>query len=164
MPHENALAMVLAHEIAHLARRHPIRSFGRAAGVSLVMSLLGLAETNPVQGALGQAGALTVLGYSRAQEREADRMALDAVHALYGHVGGATDLFRLFGDLRAQSGGIRTPEFASTHPSDDGRIEQLEARARESGFAMDPQRVPLRPVLRVGDGRPASRAGPKGGK
>jgi len=39
MPHENALAMVMAHEIAHVTERHPIKGFGGSvtSGVALAI-------------------------------------------------------------------------------------------------------------------------------
>ncbi|MGH8741519.1 MAG: M48 family metalloprotease, partial [Burkholderiales bacterium] len=37
MPDENALAMVIAHEIAHVRHRHPIASVGRAAALGFLL-------------------------------------------------------------------------------------------------------------------------------
>ena len=63
-----------------------------AVGVilSVVSAELG---RNAAAGVLGQAGMATLLSFNRDQEREADEAALRALHAEYGHVGGAIDLF-----------------------------------------------------------------------
>ncbi|MGB0722436.1 MAG: M48 family metallopeptidase [Gammaproteobacteria bacterium] len=149
LPHENALAMVMAHEMAHVAQRHPIRSIGRGAGMSLALALMGMDSGNPVNTALGQAGLMTAMSFSREQEREADRIALDAVNALYGHVGGAGDLFRVFQELRAEQGDVWRPEFASTHPSDEGRIQRLADLSGELGFPTRNTRTPLPALIRT---------------
>ena len=133
IPHENALAMVMAHEIAHITERDPIRSLGRGMGAVLALSLV----TGEGGGSelLGHAGMLTMLRFNRDQESRADALALKAVHGLYGHTQGATDLFRVFQALRDEWGGDWTPEFAATHPGDAGRIEALEHLAQDAGFA-----------------------------
>ena len=77
MPNENALAMVLAHEIAHVRLRHPATSMGRGVAVSLGLSVVsaGLGDGLAPQ-ALGSAGLLTELNFSREQELEADAAGL----------------------------------------------------------------------------------------
>ncbi|KPK67080.1 MAG: hypothetical protein AMJ84_13975 [Acidithiobacillales bacterium SM23_46] len=54
MPNENALAMVLAHEIAHVKHRHPIQVLGRGVVVGLALSI--------VTGATGNQSLGSVLG------------------------------------------------------------------------------------------------------
>ena len=41
VPDENALAMVLAHEIAHVRHRHPIVGLSRSAALGFALMLLG---------------------------------------------------------------------------------------------------------------------------
>jgi len=92
LPNENALAMVMAHEIAHIKHRHPIRSLGRAAVVIIaLMAVAGLQGNDVVGTIIGDTGALTLLSFSRGQESQADRSALEAVAGVYGHVAGALD-------------------------------------------------------------------------
>ena len=67
---------VLAHEMAHLARHHPMQGVLRRAALSFVVSTL---SAGAVSG--GAAATLTALNYSREMEEEADRDAVDMLRA-----------------------------------------------------------------------------------
>ncbi len=127
LPHENAVAMVLAHEIAHIKHRHPIRSMGRGIifglAISMISSTLGNAMTDRV---LANTGGLTVLKFSRDQEWEADQTALNALYQLYGHVDGADRLFKVL-EQATEGGSLQRPEFFSTHPLSKHRIDNIHA-------------------------------------
>jgi len=143
LPNENALAMVLAHEIAHINHRDPIRSIGRGVVIGLALSMvsatLGNAVTDQV---LSGGGMLTVLHYSRDQESAADEMALEALRAHYGHVNGATDLFEI---LEAAHAGLPQAEFFSSHPLTQKRIERIREVAATLRTAKAPELQPLPP-------------------
>jgi len=137
MPSENALAMVLAHELAHLRKRDPISAVGGSATLALALVMLG-----------GDAGQLVPhvaqavqLGYSRRAERRADDVAVDAVIAEYGHAGGTASVFEVLAD-DAGASKWAAPTLLTTHPSDEERIARLQRAAR----GWDPVRQPLCPV------------------
>lgn len=124
MPNENALAMVMAHEIAHIKHRHPIRSFGRGVILGLVLTIFSSSVGNDiVSSSIGDVGFISQLAFSRDSEKEADITAINALKQLYGHVNGAEDLFKL---LKSQEATIQMPEFFSTHPDTEGRIKRIE--------------------------------------
>jgi predicted Zn-dependent protease len=134
MPDENALAMVLAHEVAHIKYRHPLKGMGRAVVIGTVLSLVSTSAGNDiVNDVLGQAGLLTALKYSRDQERRADVEALAALQRLYGHVAGATTLFRVLQQRDAASA-TRQLEFFNSHPLTGKRIVTLQQRAAAQGW------------------------------
>lgn len=137
LPNENALAMVLAHEIAHVELRHPVVAMSRGLTVSLALaSIFGLTDNAGVAQLVEWLGATSTLSFSRAQERAADRRAAQALLAEYGHLEGATDLFEVFADELGASDtntGLQMPEFRATHPALSERIEALRAQARELG-------------------------------
>lgn len=149
LPDENSLAMVLAHEIAHAALRHPVRSLGRGIAVGIILSTLdsGMGY-NAASGAVRATGVLTTLQFSRDQERQADAAALAAVATLYGHVGGAQDVFRI---LQEASGGDDSARVAmlSTHPLSQERIDAIAQSAAAEGWPIDGSRTPLPAALRV---------------
>ncbi len=137
---ENVLAMVMAHEIAHIKHRDPIRGAGRAVIFSLAISMVSMAVGNQViDQFIGGSGMLTALHYGREQEREADKAALAALYSEYGHIGGATELFEI---LSAESS-IAPPEFLSSHPVSRQRIERIGELAISKGWPVDGQRLPL---------------------
>lgn len=139
MPNENALAMVLAHEIAHIHHRDPIVSIGRGVTVALALAVLFEASNTGVfQGILGEAGLLTVLSFNRSQEIAADERALETLQKYYGHSQGAKALFNV---ILEQQELISPPSFLATHPLTQDRIEMVEEFLRgQSGI---PEVVPL---------------------
>ena len=136
MPSENALAMVLAHEIGHVRARDPIAALGGGASLALLLSLAG----GGLDAVAPQVTMLVQRGYSREAEGAADDAALEALERFYGHVGGAADVFRrLAGDSPPVG---RVPPLFLTHPSDASRIARLEDAAQ----GWDPALQPLRPL------------------
>ena len=130
LPHENALAMLVAHEYSHVTLRHPAEGLGGGLALALGTSMLGLSSENRLF-SLGT--TLTSTGFSRNMESEADRSALTAVNTMYGHVDGAGTLFELF-MLQRQQNGDSFEKFVSTHPLDEQRIEQISEIAKENNW------------------------------
>lgn len=128
LPHENAVAMILAHEIAHIKLRHPIVAAGRGITVSLALaSITGLSNNSMIAGLINRIGLTSTLGFSRRQESKADKQALRALQKHYGHVSGAAVLFEVF----KQQSAAEPPAFLSTHPVTKRRIELVEDFARQ---------------------------------
>lgn len=141
LPHENALAMVMAHEIAHIKHRDPITAMGRGITVAVTLTaLFGLSDNSAVARWVGGIGTVTQLQFSRDQEHAADIAALDALEAYYGHVYGAEVLFEA---LQASHGPDHIPTMFSSHPITAERIERVLAR---HGNVMQPT-TPLPPQL-----------------
>ncbi len=138
MPSENALAMVLAHEIGHVRARDPIAALGGTASVAVLFALL----SGEAGGLTQQVGNVVMRGNSRQAEARADEAAIEALKALYGHAGGAAAVFEMFQRESAKAG-MSMPSFLSTHPADQERISRLKAAAAN----WNPVRQPLRPLL-----------------
>ena len=136
MPNENALSMVIAHEIAHVQHRHPLIAMGRGVVIGLFLATItGMSGDRFVGGTIRNAGVITVLSFSRNQEREADHTALAAVQKYYGHVSGASDLFKAL--LKTEESSlIKTPQFLNTHPLSQERIDDLVDYAREQEWSL----------------------------
>ena len=127
----DGLAAVMGHEIAHAIARHGaermayqklVQMGSMAAGVS--MGDMSPQARQAVMGALG-AGAKygVLLPFSRDHESEADEMGLYfAAAACFD----PREAPRLWERMKAQ-GGARPAEFSSTHPSNETRIDNLNA-------------------------------------
>ena len=145
LPNENALAMVLAHEIGHIKLRHPIVAMSRGLTVSLALgSFIGMTDNAFVGRIVEWIGYSSTLSYSRDQERAADAFATALLIEHYGHLNGAEDLFTAFQSAYGESVSdtmLPTVEFLSTHPGLPERIEELGEQAKELGASGTP--IPL---------------------
>lgn len=142
LPNENALSMVLAHEIAHIKHRDPIVALGRGVTVGIaVMSLMGVGDGMISQQLVGNIGLITGLSFSRDQERQADAEALLTLQNYYGHVTAAEVIFELF---ISEQNGFKPPAFLSTHPLSAERLEAVKAfsSSTNSGQAVDVKPLP----------------------
>jgi metalloendopeptidase OMA1, mitochondrial len=125
------LAAVMGHEIAHAIARHGAErmAYQKLVQIGTMAAGVSMGDMSPqarqaVMGALG-AGAKygVVLPFSRDHETEADEMGLMfAAAACYD----PTEAPRLW-ERMAQLGGAKPPEFQSTHPSNETRIQKLNA-------------------------------------
>ena len=149
LPDENALAMVLAHEVGHAQHRHPIASLGRGIAFAAALSLVSAgAGSSAAESILGQSGMLTLLTFSRAQEEQAEAAGLAALVAVYGHAGGATETFRVMSSAAREKGRAEPPKFLSTHPVTRERIERLERLISQGGWQADGERTPIPQAVR----------------
>ncbi|MBU2884254.1 M48 family metallopeptidase [Gilvimarinus agarilyticus] len=137
MNSEQALAFVLAHELAHLHLRHPIRSAAQQLGLSLSVALL-FGQSNAGQLA-GLSGSLALLSYSREFEREADAWAYQALLRHYGHINGSGDLFEMISEQDAQ-----TLSWLTTHPHSDHRQQRRLKLAEQHNWPTAGQLTPLK--------------------
>jgi predicted Zn-dependent protease len=153
MPNEDALAAVIAHEIAHVRHRHPAASLGRGVALALVLSAVGISTGSGVANrVIGAAPNLALLKFSRDQEAEADADAMRAIVKVYGHVGGLQDLFHVFREARPDApSGV---QFLLTHPVTAERLQNVASSAAREGWPTTGERRPLDGTL-----KPQGRAG-----
>jgi predicted Zn-dependent protease len=128
---EAQFAGVVAHEVAHIAQRHAADQLTKSlianAGLGLLGALLGNdgggARTAQIAAGLFTQGLF--LKFSRDDEREADRVGMQMMHRAGWNPRGMVEFFQI---LRARQG--RDPSsvevFLSTHPSPEGRIQDLQ--------------------------------------
>ncbi|MDR6841793.1 M48 family metallopeptidase [Pseudoxanthomonas sacheonensis] len=126
---QDQLAAVLAHEIGHVVERHHderiTRQMGASGAVQLLGALAGDYGSLATQGGslLAQTGFL--LPGSRVQETEADVVG----QRLMAEAGfDPAQAVNLWQNMIA-SGGGRPPEWLSTHPNPESRIQELRSRA-----------------------------------
>jgi predicted Zn-dependent protease len=139
LPNENSLAMVMAHEIAHIKLRHPLRALGRGVVVGLaIATVAGSSANGLVDDLVGSTGLLTALSFTRDQERAADTLAVAALVKRYGHASGSTQLFEILkkahGDTNNRTT-LKVPEFFATHPLTQNRISAVGIQLQENGWA-----------------------------
>jgi predicted Zn-dependent protease len=77
MENEAQLASVLAHETTHVVARHSSAQISREIGFELALTVASSQTSGGAMQVAGIARQMIGLGYSRAQEREADLAGLD---------------------------------------------------------------------------------------
>lgn len=137
MNNEAQLAVVIGHEIGHVAARHAsqrglqqtIGSVVVLGGAILGQELLGLpGET--ILNLSSQAAGLIFLSYSRNHERESDRLGVEYA-AKTGYV--AAEGAAFFTSLKriSERAGQSIPSLLSTHPDPGERERSIPRKARE---------------------------------
>ena len=134
---ETGLAVVMGHEVAHALADHGAQRMS-AAQVQQVVGGVGAAalsgKSQQTQQIFAQAYGIgsqvgVMLPFSRSHESEADRIGLTLMAIAGYNPDEAADLWRR---MQQNSGGASTPQFLSTHPSNQTRINNLEAWAPEA--------------------------------
>lgn len=145
MDDESQLAFVLGHETGHVAANHA-QARKAAEARNSILGVIGAILGNVVGvGSLGnvaqQYAQVRTLGFSRDQEYQADTLGTRYIlSAGYDPLGGARILAALGRAdalaLRIQGKDNRsTPEWASTHPNSENRVQREQALAMQSGRA-----------------------------
>lgn len=131
---QDQFAAVVAHEIGHVIEKHHderiTRQMGAQAGLGIAGAVLGSRygqgaanATNQLGGAAAQ--GLFLLPGSRTQESEADVVGQRLMAQAGFDPQQAVDLWK---NMIAASGG-RQPQWLSTHPDPQARIQELSKRA-----------------------------------
>src|SRR5690606_27937916 len=87
MPDENGLAVVVAHELAHIKNRDPVAAMGRGLAMAL-MYAFATGDYSAGADIASFGGELGIAKFSRDQEKAADLAAIQVIQHHYGHVGG----------------------------------------------------------------------------
>jgi len=135
---ENELAFVLGHELGHFRNRDHLRALGRGIVLSLFFAVV---TGNDVAGIGISVADVTLRGFNRDQESDADEFGLAVVYAEYGHVDEAWRLFERWDEQRNGATGIVT--YLATHPDAGDRVEQLERLAERQQWPAEGEVIPL---------------------
>lgn len=127
---------VLSHEIAHVTRRHHIRSVLNSVGIYALVSF-ALGDVSAILATVGAAGGnLAELANSRAFEYEADETGWQYLVATKINPAGMISFFETL-DKQPKSQLDSTVKetidlsFLSTHPDTKDRIEKLKAKEKD---------------------------------
>ncbi len=132
---DDQLAAVLGHETGHVIARHAAERASQQAATGIALQVATKATSGKVQEVVANYGGLgaqvgLLLPYSRQHESEADRIGVDLmVKAGYR----ASEAVVLWQNMMAQNNKA-PPEFLSTHPSDQTRINDLKAYIAAKGY------------------------------
>ena len=131
---ETGVAAIMAHEVAHALADHGAQRMSTAQLQQVGGAVLGAAvggRSESTQQIIAQAYGLgsqygVMLPFSRSHESEADRIGLTLM-AIAGYE--PEEAANLWRRMQEQSGGQAPPEFLSTHPNPQTRIDNIESWA-----------------------------------
>lgn len=144
----NQLAGVLAHEITHVTERHSVEQLAQAQRADLGLTL-ACVLTNVCQSGVGSAaiqvgGSALFAKFSRDDELEADRRAVDLLVRAGIDPRGIVNMFQtLMNERRTRPGAVDA--WFRTHPLEEDRIVQAQSQisrvpaSRLRGLAVDTQ-------------------------
>jgi predicted Zn-dependent protease len=126
------LGAVIGHEIGHVIAKHGAERVSQMLALEVGINLgdvlmrkgeVGQNKRKAILVAAGVAGQFGALAWSRTQESEADVVGLDLMSQAGFDPNQSIELWK---NMAAQGGG-KPPEWLSTHPSDETRINNLKS-------------------------------------
>ena len=136
---DDELAAVIGHEVAHATARHGAermsQNMAAGVGVAVLGAVVAARTQNSIGGdlAVGLLGAGATVGvlmpFSRLHESEADHMGLIYMAAAGYDPNAAVSLWSRMAE---KNQGKKGPEFLSTHPSDETRVAEIQAKIPEA--------------------------------
>lgn len=135
------VAGVLAHEIAHVERRHVMQSVWRSLGAGMLLDLVVGGGTGAGQQAVLLAGQASELSFGRQAETEADEMGRDFLHRAGLSSRGMGDFFERMAEdeIQAPDQVDEVSEWWMTHPNTERRIAAARAAQQDGASALSPQ-------------------------
>lgn len=126
------IATVLGHETGHVTGRHAAERYSREMATQTAVQIAGAATNSDLAAAaLGLGAQVGIsLPFSREQESEADILGIRYMHAAGYDPKEAIP----FWQRMEQGGGSRPPEFLSTHPNPDNRIQRIRDYINQQGW------------------------------
>lgn len=145
MESENALAMVLGHEITHIKNRDVLTSMSSSLIVSIIAAItVGNEDSNIT----AMSSSIALLSYSRSIEKKADIGGFNAVNKYYGHINGAQQFLTVFSE-EGDDEYHKYLTFLRSHPTSKKRKAALDKMAEENGWIKDGKITPLSGSLKV---------------
>lgn len=126
---EDGIAAVMGHEVAHAFAKHGQERMSQTqlqqyGGIAVALGTSGKSEEARAiwNAAYGIGSQVGLLKYSRTHESEADKLGLIFM-IMAGYDG--TEAAEVWVRMSQRTGASNTPEFLSTHPSNQSRIQTL---------------------------------------
>jgi predicted Zn-dependent protease len=122
---------VLAHEMAHVLKRHSLMQLAQNAGLLVAVEALQGNESRYLDSLVREGSVLLTLKFSRDHERAADDLGWELLERAQINPQGMTAFFaglKAEADSQGKSGAGLAASFLSTHPTPQERLNRLEQK------------------------------------
>jgi len=129
MTSEAELVSVLGHEIGHVTARHSASQISKAqlATLGLGVGAILTPDLAPLHQIAGAGLGILFLKFSRDDESQADELGFRYMTRGGWDPRGAVEMFKILDRVSGGAAG-RVPEWQSTHPDPENRVQKAEAR------------------------------------
>lgn len=127
---EAELAGVLAHEAAHITRKHTLKALQKSLGMELAQNQASFTVGSALfEAAADQAAKAVLAGFGQSEELEADQVGVE-IAARVGYQ--AAGLTNFLGTLNALTAGSSSSSaLFRSHPETDERIQKIDKTIRQ---------------------------------
>ncbi len=126
---EGQLAGVMAHEIGHVVARHSAQRMAKAQLTQGIIQAIIMGSENQGAGQMaGMIGNMVNMKYGREDELESDSIGVKFMTDAGYDPNALKGVMKI---LKAAANGRSAPEFFSTHPNPENRIEKIEEAIRQ---------------------------------
>ncbi|MFD2176363.1 M48 family metallopeptidase [Veronia pacifica] len=117
------LDSIILHELGHVYHEHVMKSVVRAGLLSVAVTVMTGESSGAIDMLAGAGTLVAVTGFSRELETEADAFSAQYMMEIYGTTAPMATMFRR---LASSSDSGELPQWLSTHPDIDDRIQAVE--------------------------------------
>ena len=130
---EAELADVLAHEVAHITKKHTLQGLQKSMGMELAQDQTDFTAGSALFDAAADKGAQAVLvGFGQAEELEADQVGLEIASRAGYQARGLPNFLATLNQINADSSS-KSGLFRS-HPDTDERIKKANKKIKKDGL------------------------------
>jgi predicted Zn-dependent protease len=151
---EAELASVMGHEVGHVTARHTAQQITREQLAQMGLAVGSMVSTTfaNLAGAAQAGLQLLFLSYSRGDESQADELGYRYALKQNWDVRAMRGVFETLDGVTKAAGGARVPEWQSTHPAPDNRIQAVDARIAATQTDWSTKRLGQEDYLKIIDG------------
>jgi predicted Zn-dependent protease len=134
---EAQLAGVLGHEVGHVTARHAAQQYSRATGASigLLLGSIFVPAARPF-GQLAESGlGVLFLKYGRDDELQADQLGVRYSSKAGWDPHAIPEMLTTLGRIDEASDNKGVPNWLSTHPAPENRVQQVQAAVQQATAA-----------------------------
>ena len=137
LDNEAQLAGVLGHEIGHVTARHASQQYSRStgAGLGILLGSIFVPAVRPFGQLAESSLGVLFLKYGRDDELQADQLGVRYASRAGWDPSGIPAMLTTLGRLDEATDNKGVPNWLSTHPAPENRVQQVQAAVREASMA-----------------------------